>query len=108
MAHYTFDIIKYTLITEEGETYKDFIEMMPSLTVQATNYIAATLKAEKAYPSDKYVHQLIDTEKRLEQYVVEQRKICGVSDVLPQDTPTKTVQHYGKGHRDDGKRRLWI
>ena len=44
MAHYTFDIIKYTLITEEGETYKDFIEMMPSLTVQATNYIAATLK----------------------------------------------------------------
>ena len=54
MAHYTFDIIKYTLITEEGETYKDFIEMMPSLTVQATNYIAATLKAEKAYPSDKY------------------------------------------------------
>lgn len=43
MAHYTFDIIKYTLITEEGETYKDFIEMMPSLTVQATNYIAATL-----------------------------------------------------------------
>ena len=51
MAHYTFDIIKYTLITEEGETYKDFIEMMPSLTVQATNYIAATLKAEKAYPS---------------------------------------------------------
>ena len=52
MAHYTFDIIKYTLITEEGETYKDFIEMMPSLTVQA----------EKAYPSDKYVHQLIDTD----------------------------------------------
>ena len=36
--------------------------MMPSLTVQATNYIAATLKAEKAYPSDKYVHQLIDTD----------------------------------------------
>ena len=57
MAHYTFDIIKYTLITEEGETYKDFIEMMPSLTVQATNYIAATLN-----PSDKYVHQLIDTD----------------------------------------------
>ena len=52
MAHYTFDIIKYTLITEEGETYKDFIEMMPSLTVQATNYIAATLKAEKAYPEN--------------------------------------------------------
>ena len=47
MAHYTFDIIKYTLITEEGETYKDFIEMMPSLTVQATNYIAATLRSEK-------------------------------------------------------------
>ena len=62
MAHYTFDIIKYTLITGEGETYKDFIEMMPSLTVQATNYIAATFKAEKAYPSDKYVHQLIDTD----------------------------------------------
>ena len=55
MAHYTFDIIKYTLITEEGETYKDFIEMMPSLTVQATNYIAATLKAEKAYPSSSLI-----------------------------------------------------
>ena len=27
MAHYTFDIIKYTLITEEGETYKDFIDL---------------------------------------------------------------------------------
>ena len=64
MAHYTFDIIKYTLITEEGETYKDFIEMMPSLTVQATNYIAATLKAEKAYPSDKmYTSSLILTQK---------------------------------------------
>ena len=36
MAHYTFDIIKY--------------------------YIAATFKAEKAYPADKYVHQLIDTD----------------------------------------------
>ena len=33
MAHYTFDIIKYSLTTEEGETYKNFIEMMPSLTV---------------------------------------------------------------------------
>ena len=57
MAHYTFDIIKYTLITEEGETYKDFIEMMPSLTVQATNYIAATLKAEKAYTSSLILTQ---------------------------------------------------
>ena len=62
MAHYTFDIIKYSLITEEGETYKNFIEMMPSLTVQATNYIAATLKVEKVHPSDKYVHQLIDND----------------------------------------------
>lgn len=25
-----------------------------------------------------------------------------------QDTPIKAVQHYGKGHRDDGKRGLWI
>ena len=28
--------------------------------------------------------------------------------VLSQDTPTKTVRHYDKGHRDDGKRGLWI
>ena len=35
-------------------------------------------------------------------------KVCGVSGVLSQDTPTKAVQHYGKGHRDDGKRGLWI
>lgn len=61
MAYYTFDIVKYKTITDDGETYKDFIEMMPSFTVEATNYIAATLKAEKAYPSDKYTHQLIDT-----------------------------------------------
>ena len=48
------------------------------------------------------------TGKRLEQYVMEQRKVCGVSGVLSQDTPTKTVRHYDKGHRDDGKRGLWI
>lgn len=64
MAHYTFDIIKYTLITEEGETYKDFIEMMPSLTVQATNYIAATLKAERHIRQiNMYTSSLILTQK---------------------------------------------
>ena len=62
MANYTFDIIRYKLITEKGNTYKDFIEEMPSLVVEATNYISATLKAEKAYPSDKYTHKLIDTD----------------------------------------------
>lgn len=62
MAHYTFDIIKYRLITENGDTYKEYIEQMPSLTVKAANYIEATLKAEKAYPSDRYTHQLIDTD----------------------------------------------
>lgn len=62
MAQYTFDIVKYKTIIDDGKTYKDFIEMMPSLTVEATNYIAATLKAEKVYPSEKYTHQLIDTD----------------------------------------------
>lgn len=62
MAHYTFDIIRYKLITENGNTYKDYIEEMPSLTIEATNYIAATFKAEKAYPSDRYTHRLIDTD----------------------------------------------
>lgn len=62
MAAYTFEIVKYKTISDNGETYKDFIDMMPSLTVEATNYIAATLKAEKVYPSDKYTHQLIDTD----------------------------------------------
>ena len=62
MANYTFEIVKYKMATNNDETYKDFIDMMPSLTVEATNYIAATLKAEKVYPSDKYTHQLIDTD----------------------------------------------
>lgn len=62
MAAYTFEIVKYKMVTDNGETYKDFIDMMPSLTVEATNYITATLKAEKVYPSDKYTHQLIDTD----------------------------------------------
>lgn len=29
MANYTFDIIRYKLITENENTYKDFIEEMP-------------------------------------------------------------------------------
>lgn len=62
MATYIFEIVKYKTVTDNGETYKDFIDMMPSLTVEATNYTAATLKAEKVYPSDKYTHQLIDTD----------------------------------------------
>ena len=32
-----------------------------------------------------------ETGRRLEQYVMEQRKVCGVSDVLSQDTPTKNT-----------------
>lgn len=62
MAHYTFDIMRYKLITENGDTYKDYIEQMPSLIVEAANYIETTLKVEKAYPSDRYSHQLIDTD----------------------------------------------
>lgn len=62
MANYTFEIVKYKMVTDNGETYKDFIDIMPSFTVEATNYITATLKAEKVYPSDKYTHQLIDTD----------------------------------------------
>lgn len=62
MAHYTFDIMRYKLITENGDTYKDYMEQMPSLIVEAANYIEATLKVEKAYPSDRYSHQLIDTD----------------------------------------------
>lgn len=62
MAYYTFEIVKYKIITKNSKTYKDAIKKMSPLTVEATNYIAATLKAEKAYPSDKYTHQLIDTD----------------------------------------------
>lgn len=62
MAKYIFDIVRYKLVTENENTYKDFIEQMPSLVVEAANYISATLKAEKAYPSDKYTHKLIDTD----------------------------------------------
>ena len=47
MAHYTFDIIKYTLITEEGETYKDFIEMMPSLIRQINMYTSSLILTQK-------------------------------------------------------------
>lgn len=62
MANYTFDIIRYKLITENENTYKDFIEEMPPLVVEATNYISATLKAENVYPSSRYTHKLIDTD----------------------------------------------
>lgn len=62
MANYTFDITKYRLVTESGETYKDFLDMLPAITVQADNYVAATLKAEKLFPSERYVHQLIHTD----------------------------------------------
>ena len=30
--------------------------------VEAENYIEATFKAQKKYPSDKYTHMLIDTD----------------------------------------------
>lgn len=62
MANYTFEIVKYKMVSYNEETYKDFIDMMPELTVEATNYIAATLKAEKVYLPDKYTHRLIDTD----------------------------------------------
>lgn len=63
MAHYTFEIIKYKLTTDrDGDTYKDHIDRMPLLTVESNNYIEATFKAQKRYPSDKYTHRLIDTD----------------------------------------------
>lgn len=62
MAHYTFEIFKYKLLTDkDGDTYKDYIDELPDLTIKANNYIEATLKAQKCYPSDKYTHRLIDT-----------------------------------------------
>ena len=48
MAYYTFEIFKY--------------KWMPHFIVEAENYIEATFKAQKKYPSDKYTHMLIDTD----------------------------------------------
>lgn len=62
MYKYVFEILKYVLVTDCEEVYKDFIKEMPPLTIEATNYIEATFKAEKRYPSNKYTHQLIDTD----------------------------------------------
>ena len=63
MAHYTFEIFKYKWITDkDGDTYRDYIDEMPHLIVEAENYIEATFKAQKKYPSDKYTHMLIDTD----------------------------------------------
>ena len=54
MAHYTFEIFKYKWITDkDGDTYRDYIDEMPHLIVEAENYIEATFKAQKKYPSDK-------------------------------------------------------
>ncbi|RHH14439.1 sulfate transporter [Bacteroides fragilis] len=62
MANYTFDIFKYKLVTENGKTVKSLTKKCKPLTVESTNYIAATFKAEKKYPSDKYAHKLINTD----------------------------------------------
>lgn len=58
MAHYTFEIIKCKLATDRD----DHIDRMPLLTVESNNYIEATFKVQKRYPSDKYTHRLIDTD----------------------------------------------
>ena len=48
MAHYTFEIFKYKWITDkDGDTYRDYIDEMPHLIVEAENYIEATFKAQK-------------------------------------------------------------
>ena len=53
MAHYTFEIFKYKWITDkDGDTYRDYIDEMPHFIVEAENYIEATFKAQKKYPSD--------------------------------------------------------
>lgn len=62
MAKYTFDIFKYKLVSDNGETVKSLTKKCKPLTVESTNYIAATFKAEKKYPSDKYAHKLINTD----------------------------------------------
>ena len=49
MANYTFDIFKYKLVTENGVTVKSLTEKCKPLTVESTNYIAATFKVEKRY-----------------------------------------------------------
>ena len=43
-------------------SYKKDIDEMPHFIVEAENYIEATFKAQKKYPSDKYTHMLIDTD----------------------------------------------
>ena len=63
MAYYTFEIFKYKWVTDkDGDTYRDYIDEMPHFIVEAENYIEATFKAQKKYPSDKYTHMLIDTD----------------------------------------------
>ena len=40
----------------------DYLNVKLPLIVEAENYIEATFKAQKKYPSDKYTHMLIDTD----------------------------------------------
>lgn len=63
MSQYTFRIIRYKLVTgRNGIIGKKKVRELQNLTVRARNYIEATLKAQKIYPSDKYAHLLVDTD----------------------------------------------
>lgn len=62
MAYYKFSIIEYRLMQDGDEKYIDHIKELPDLVINDNNYVSATLKAEKKYPSEKYVHRLIDTD----------------------------------------------
>lgn len=62
MAYYKFSIIEYRLMQDGDEKYIDHIKELPNLIINDNNYISATLKAQKKYPSEKYIHRLIDTD----------------------------------------------
>ena len=63
MPQYTFRIIRYKPVTgKDGIICKEKVRELPNFTIRAKNYIEATLKAQKIYPSDKYAHLLTDTD----------------------------------------------
>lgn len=54
---YTFDVTRYKL---QNNGLPDFIDT-ETVYIKDSNYISATIKIDKKYPSDKYVKQLLHT-----------------------------------------------
>ena len=56
-VRYTFDVTRYKMQKNGIPSFVD----MKEVSIDADNYIVATIKMDKDYPPDKYVKQLTHT-----------------------------------------------